>query len=106
MKYKKPIIMGICITWGMLTAFMFLLSPGTSPLSIGQNFKTIFYPVYCIATIFSALTIYLLSLLNPFSTSNTEAYIYLFVGQFVIYLVLGIIISYVIYPLWEKLKTD
>jgi hypothetical protein len=88
----------------MLTALLFLLSPGISPLSIGAKYSTIFRPVYLIATVSSAPAIYLTSLANPVSTSNAEAYFSLFASQFIIYLSVGIITAYLIFPLWEKFK--
>lgn len=101
-KHKRLIITGCSILLGLFSAYMFLLAPGISPLSISGQNSIIFYPFMIV----SLPAVFLSRAINSVCHSNSEAYLSLFLSQFIICLVLGVIISFVAYPPWKRKEPE
>ncbi len=95
-KYKRLIIIGICIAWGLISATYFLFRADSSDLQHSiYSYLTI---IYYFST---AVTEYIFKPLGIYTPFWYVTLIYLSI-QTCVYLVFGIIISYILYSPWEK----
>jgi hypothetical protein len=101
-KHKRLIIIGCCIAWGMTTLSLLVFGyPMHNRLPSGN---------YGEPTIVGYICYISCSIIREISRAlqeypNLLEFIVLFVTQFLIYAILGIIISYAAYPPWRKTKT-
>jgi hypothetical protein len=101
-RYKRLIVVGCCAACGLLFPLLALLAPGTSTWSMRDSKILIpFYPLFWLAMFSCEASRYAERAIGLNMTSNAMVYTYLLSSQMIIYVVLGIIISFVIYPPWK-----
>ena len=105
-KKRRFILLGLFVAWGVLSPLLALLAPGTSTLSLQESKILIpLYPLFWLALLSCKLAHDSEKIVGFIPSSNFEAYAYFFTSQFIICAVIGIIVTFIVYPPWIKKKS-